>query len=89
MKTVRTTKPAATGKKPAPAKPAAEKKPAAPAMTSASARKPIAPADVHATLARHMLADGYDLVLDLEKSRGRRLWDARANRSLLHSPSGA
>jgi len=30
----------------------------------------IAPASVHETLARHMLADGYDMVLDLEKSRG-------------------
>jgi L-lysine 6-transaminase len=43
----------------------------------------IAPADVHRTLARHMLADGYDIVLDLEKSRGRRLWDARGQRYLL------
>ena len=43
----------------------------------------IAPAAVHATLARHMLADGYDLVLDLEKSRGRRLHDARTGRDYL------
>ena len=43
----------------------------------------IAPPDVHHTLARHMLADGYDIVLDLEKSRGRRLWDARGKRYLL------
>jgi hypothetical protein len=49
-------------------------------MTSASARRPIAPADVHAALARHMLADGYDLVLDLEKSKGRRLHDAKTGR---------
>lgn len=40
----------------------------------------IAPASVHETLARHMLADGYDIVLDLEKSQGRRLWDARGQR---------
>jgi len=40
----------------------------------------LAPADVHATLGRHMLADGYDLVLDLEKSQGRRLLDARSGR---------
>ncbi len=40
----------------------------------------IAPADVHATLAAHMLADGYDLVLDLEKSHGRRLYDSRGGR---------
>jgi L-lysine 6-transaminase len=43
----------------------------------------IAPAAVHATLARHMLADGYDLVLDLEKSRGRRLHDSRTGREYL------
>jgi len=44
---------------------------------------PISPADVHETLARHMLADGYDLVLDLEKSKGRRLHDSRSGRTLL------
>ncbi len=43
----------------------------------------IAPADVHAVLGRHLLVDGYDLVLDLEKSRGRRLHDARTGRTLL------
>ena len=43
----------------------------------------IAPSEVHATLARHMLADGYDMVLDLDKSQGRRLWDARSGRWLL------
>ena len=45
------------------------------------ARRPrIAPADVHATLARHLLVDGYDIVLDLEKSQGRRLYDSRHDR---------
>ena len=43
----------------------------------------ILPAEVHATIARHMLADGYDLVLDLEKSKGRRLYDSRSGRTLL------
>jgi L-lysine 6-transaminase len=43
----------------------------------------IAPTAVHETLGRHMLADGYDLVLDLEKSHGRRLVDARTGRTLL------
>jgi L-lysine 6-transaminase len=43
----------------------------------------IAPADVHGILARHMLADGYDLVLDLDKSQGRRLVDARNGRRYL------
>jgi L-lysine 6-transaminase len=46
-------------------------------------RTSIAPADVHGTLARHMLADGYDIVLDLEKSQGRRLRDARSGREYL------
>ncbi len=40
----------------------------------------VSPAAVHETLARHMLADGYDIVLDLEKSRGRQLYDARRGR---------
>src|ERR1041385_1001626 len=43
----------------------------------------IAPAAVHAALARHMLADGYDMVLDLEKSRGRRMHDSRTRRDYL------
>ena len=43
----------------------------------------IAPAAVHATLARHMLADGYDMVLDLDKSQGRRLHDSRTGREYL------
>ena len=43
----------------------------------------IAPDQVHATLARHMLADGYDIVLDLEKSQGRRLYDSRGRRTFL------
>ena len=45
--------------------------------------KHIAPDQVHDTLHRHMLADGYDIVLDLEKSQGRRLWDSRGKRSFL------
>jgi len=44
---------------------------------------PIAPHQVHATLARHMLAEGFDMVLDLERSHGRRLRDARTGRALL------
>ncbi len=37
----------------------------------------IAPADVHAALARHLLADGFEIVLDLAASRGATLVDAR------------
>ena len=35
---------------------------------------------VHEALGRHILADGYDMVLDMELSSGRRLWDARKGR---------
>ncbi len=45
--------------------------------------KHIAPAAVHETLHRHLLADGYDMVLDLKKSQGRRLWDSRHGKSFL------
>jgi L-lysine 6-transaminase len=38
------------------------------------------PESVHEVLGRHMLADGYDMVLDLDKSVGRHLWDARRSR---------
>jgi L-lysine 6-transaminase len=43
----------------------------------------IDPNHVHETLQRHMLADGYDIVLDLEKSHGRRLYDSRSGRTYL------
>ena len=43
----------------------------------------IAPAQVHSMIGRHMLADGYDIVLDLEKSKGRRLHDAKTGRDYL------
>ncbi|MCU1672287.1 MAG: L-lysine 6-transaminase [Frankiales bacterium] len=42
-----------------------------------TALAPLLPADVHGTLARHMLVDGFDMVLDLETSRGSYLVDAR------------
>ena len=38
---------------------------------------PIAPDEVHGLLAEHMLVDGFPLVLDLAKSQGSRLVDAR------------
>jgi L-lysine 6-transaminase len=40
----------------------------------------ISPERVHETLGKHMLVDGYDMVLDLEKSKGRHLYDARRDR---------
>jgi L-lysine 6-transaminase len=70
-------RPAPAAKKTVATKPGPQK-PAAPPATAAKAS--IAPAEVHATLARHMLADGYDLVLDLEQSKGRRLYDAKSGR---------
>ncbi|MEV4092214.1 L-lysine 6-transaminase [Streptosporangium saharense] len=39
--------------------------------------------DVHDRLARHLLVDGYRLVLDLDRSKGSRLVDARTDRSYL------
>jgi len=49
----------------------------------ALANSVIAPADVHATLARYMLADGYDLVLDMDRSRGVWIHDAASGRDYL------
>ena len=43
----------------------------------------LAPQDVHASLSRHLLVDGMDLVLDLEASRGSRLVDAATGTSYL------
>jgi L-lysine 6-transaminase len=43
----------------------------------------IAATRVHETIARHVLADGYDFVLDLEKSHGAQLVDARDGRAYL------
>jgi L-lysine 6-transaminase len=41
------------------------------------------PAEVHAVLARHVLTDGMKLVLDLRRSRGSRLIDARTDERYL------
>lgn len=43
----------------------------------------VSPAEVHQTLQRHIFADGYDIVLDLEKSQGSSLYDAKGGRRLL------
>lgn len=43
----------------------------------------IEPKDVHKTLAKYMLADGFDLVLDLKKSKGCRVYDSRNNKYML------
>jgi len=43
----------------------------------------VSPAEVHASLARHILADGFEIVLDLDRSHGAWLHDARGGRELL------
>lgn len=43
----------------------------------------IAPADAHATMAKHMLVDGFDLIVDLKKSQGSYLFDSRSNKRYL------
>ena len=43
----------------------------------------IKPIDVHKTLGKYMLADGFDLVLDLKKSKGCRVFDSRNNKYML------
>lgn len=46
-------------------------------------RSRIAPGDVHATLRKHLLVDGYPLVIDLEGSRGSWVRDAASGREYL------
>jgi L-lysine 6-transaminase len=43
----------------------------------------VTPKNVHEIIGSRMLADGYDLVLDLERSRGMMLYDSRNNRKFL------
>jgi len=43
----------------------------------------VKPDKVHTTIAGHMLADGFDVVLDLEKSKGTRMFDSRSGKYLL------
>jgi L-lysine 6-transaminase len=52
-----------------------------PTATTSSVK--VMPDKVHETLARHMLADGFDFVLDLDKSRGVWLHDSRADKTLM------
>jgi L-lysine 6-transaminase len=53
-------------------------------MTStANPRTELLPDDVLGTLARHILVDGYHVVMDLERSHGSYLHDARSGRDLL------
>lgn len=43
----------------------------------------ISPAEVHGILARHMLADGFDIVFDFERSQGAWIHDARTGKDIL------
>ncbi|HUL78100.1 MAG TPA: L-lysine 6-transaminase [Vicinamibacteria bacterium] len=52
-------------------------------MPLATTLTPPSPAEVHEILARHTLADGFDIVFDIERSHGAWLHDARAGRDLL------
>jgi L-lysine 6-transaminase len=46
-------------------------------------RMHVQPSQVHEVLARHMLADGYDIVMDLRKSQGSWVFDAKKGRKML------
>lgn len=43
----------------------------------------VQPAEVHNVLGRHMLADGYEIVMDLKKSKGSWVFDSRRGRNVL------
>ena len=59
-----------------------------PGMTvTVERRAAVTPADVHPLLARHLLVDGFELVLDLERSHGSQLVDARDGTTWTCSPS--
>lgn len=52
-----------------------------PTLTTTTVK--VTPDKVHEVLSRHMLADGFDFVLDLEKSQGAYLCDSRHGKKLL------
>jgi len=43
----------------------------------------VSPENVQASLSKHVLADGFDLTFDMEKSQGVYIYDAKHNRTLL------
>lgn len=51
--------------------------------TSTLYQTAVAPADVMATLSRHMLVDGFDIVIDLKRSQGAVIVDARSGKEYL------
>ena len=54
-----------------------------PASSITDRRLVIQPGDVHQVLSRHMLADGYEIVMDLTKSKGSWVFDAKRGRAVL------
>jgi len=54
-----------------------------PVSTITDRRIHVQPSEVHNVLGRHMLADGYDLVMDLKKSKGSWVFDSRRGRNVL------
>ncbi len=55
------------------------------ALTKPTTKTPvkILPTEVHSTLSKHMLVDGFDLVVDLKRSQGAYLYDSRYNKKYL------
>ena len=43
----------------------------------------VLPTEVHSTLAKHTLVDGFDLVVDLRRSKGSYIYDSRFNKRYL------
>jgi len=43
----------------------------------------VSPENVHASINKHVLADGFDLIFDMEKSKGVYIYDAKYDRTLL------
>ncbi|MBL4676224.1 MAG: L-lysine 6-transaminase, partial [Mucilaginibacter sp.] len=43
----------------------------------------VTPQTVHDTLSKHILADGFDLTFDMERSQGVHIYDAKNDRTLL------
>src|SRR5512142_1611689 len=54
-----------------------------PVSTLTDKRIFVQPSEVHNVLSRHMLADGYDIVMDLKKSKGSWVFDSRRGRNVL------
>jgi L-lysine 6-transaminase len=43
----------------------------------------IAPTEAHVSMSKHMLVDGFDLIVDLKKSQGSYIFDSRSNKRYL------